>query len=465
MAVAGTVRVKVLLEENDAKRFFLGSNYAEVFVDNNTGKIVAVGDQYQLGVTDINTTNNFLKKADGIELLNKYKDQINPKLKQYNTNWEYTDATAVIADDALYTKKTEQISKDLLNTDRGSFNFVNDQNKAFEKLKTLEKPSTKNQVIVFPSDLIARGNGGVSYSQDTIRIKALQYIPPQRDILRGRRNVSIYDRGVLSNNQFLNDLEKDYKYEGEVILPMPLSIRDAVGAEWGVGALNTLALGLFSSVRDTYEPGGLGAAGALLRTGFKGFQAQEAWAALADAFTNAPGEGALKQQILNDLSSEIVGKLGIQVDPLQVLSRATGSVVNNNAELLFRGPKLRSFDFSWKLSPRSAEDSRRIRQMVRFFKIKSLPSVSTTGTIFMQTPNVFIVEYKKSNNERNEALPQPKVCALLDFRVDYTPDGVGWAAYGDDSQPVTSVISAVFHELTPLFANEYANQSADSVGF
>ncbi len=60
MAVAGTVRVKVLLEENDAKRFFLGSNYAEVFVDNNTGKIVAVGDQYQLGVTDINTTNNFL---------------------------------------------------------------------------------------------------------------------------------------------------------------------------------------------------------------------------------------------------------------------------------------------------------------------------------------------------------------------------------------------------------------------
>ena len=49
-------------------------------------KIVAVGDQYQLGVTDINTTNNFLKKADGIELLNKYKDQINPKLKQYNTN-------------------------------------------------------------------------------------------------------------------------------------------------------------------------------------------------------------------------------------------------------------------------------------------------------------------------------------------------------------------------------------------
>jgi hypothetical protein len=83
----------------------------------------------------------------------------------------------------------------------------------------------------------------------------------------------------------------------------------------------------------------------------------------------------------------------------------------------------------------------------------------------METPNVFVVQYTKANNERNEALPQPKICALLDFRVDYTPDGVGWAAYGDDSQPVTSVISLVFHELTPLFANEYANIAEDSVGF
>jgi hypothetical protein len=88
-----------------------------------------------------------------------------------------------------------------------------------------------------------------------------------------------------------------------------------------------------------------------------------------------------------------------------------------------------------------------------------------SDTIFIETPNVFVVQYVKSNNQRNEALPQPKICALLDFRVDYTPDGVGWAAYGDDSQPVTSVISAVFHELTPLFANEYAGLPEDSVGF
>ena len=464
MAVAGTTtRIKIAVEESDVARFFLGSEAVEVFVDSS-GRIVAVGDQFQLGITDQISTNKFVPHDEAAAFIEKYKDKINPQLKAYGFD-EITDPATRVADKSLFDKQTEVIQKDLANADRGSRNFIGAQEVGFEQLKTLEKPSTKGEVIVFPSDLITRGNGGVSYSQDTIRIRALQYTPPQQDILRGRRNVAIYDRGILSNNQFLTDLEKDYTYEGEVILPMPLSVRDAVGAEWGVGAINTLALGLFSSVRDKYEPGGLGDAAALFRTAFKGFSAEEAWVSLGEAFTNAPGDGALKQQILNDLSSEIVGKLGIQVDPLQVLSRSTGSVVNNNAELLFRGPKLRSFDFSWKLSPRSAEDSRRIRKMVRFFKLNSLPTVSTKGTIFMQTPNVFIVEYKKSNNQRNEALPQPKICALLDFRVDYTPDGVGWAAYGDDSQPVTSVISAVFHELTPLFANEYANQSADSVGF
>jgi len=461
--MAVPVRIKVELEENDFKSFAFGSQAIEVYYDAASNKVVAVGDQYQLGVSGVIPTNKFLSPTESAQILTKYKDKINKGLENNNLP-KFTDATEVLAPDTLFNKKTTEISKALANNDRGSWAFNKRQDELFATLKTLEKPSTKGQVIVFPSDLITRGNGGVSYSQDTIRVRALRYVPPQRDILKGLNNPAIYSRGVLSNNQFLNTIEKEYDYQGEVILPMPLSIRDAVGAEWGVGAINTLALGLFSGIRDKYESG-IGQAAALLRTGFKGYSAEEAWVELSNAFLNVGGSGQLRQQILNDLSSEIVGKLGIQVDPLQVLARSTGSVVNNNAELLFRGPKLRSFDFSWKLSPRSAEDSKRIRQMVRFFKLNSLPTISTTGTVFMQTPNVFIVEYKKSNNERNEALPQPKVCALLDFRVDYTPDGVGWAAYGDDSQPVTSVISAVFHELTPLFANEYANQSADSVGF
>ena len=40
------------------------------------------------------------------------------------------------------------------------------------------------------------------------------------------------------------------------------------------------------------------------------------------------------------------------------VQRATGKIINNNMELLFNGPTLRSFNFSFKLRPRSAITAR-----------------------------------------------------------------------------------------------------------
>ena len=447
---------------NNPARAAIGTDKVQVYLDQN-GKIVSMGETLTTGLAGTEIDKGVFSREKTIEVANSIKDQLNPQLKALGYS-EYTTANAIVADADLFKQRTEQVVNDRKNNDKESFNFRNRNTENVAALVSKTKPETSG-VIVFPTDLIvSSGGGSVSYSQDTIRIKALKYVPPQQDFLKGKRNAEIYSEGLGSNNQILN-LEQGYDYKGEVILPMPLSIRDAVGAEWGVGALNTLALGVFSAIRDKYENGAGGNVGTLLRTGFKNFQATEAWIALADAYAaGGGGAGNLRTQVLNDVTAEIAGKIGLQVDPLQVLARSTGSVVNNNAELLFRGPKLRSFDFSWKLSPRSSEDSRRIRQLIRFFKLNSLPYVKS-DTIFIETPNVFVVQYVKSDNQRNEALPQPKICALLDFRVDYTPDGVGWAAYGDDSQPVTSVISAVFHELTPLFANEYAGLPEDSVGF
>lgn len=444
-----------------------GTQDTYLYVDKS-GKIVSAaqvnGTPIALGSADIKR--DVLSRQQTLDFVTANLTEINKQVKaQLGVTKTFASASAAIAPEAAFTKESERVGNYLKNTDAASFNFRVANEANVQQFKSLKAPSTANQVIVFPSDLIVESNGsGVQYSQDTIRIKALKYVPPQKDFLKGQRNENIYKTGIISNNQVFKGYEtRDYDYRGEVILPMPLSVKDAVGAEWGISAMNTLALGLFSAVRDKYE-GGAGGIGALLRSGFRNFSSTEAWIALADAYA-AGGNGQLREQIVNDVTRDIVNSLGIQVDPLQALARSTGSVVNNNAELLFKGPKLRSFDFTWKLSPRNQADSSRIRKMVKWFKVNSLPYISESGAIFMETPNVFVVQYTKANNQRNEALPQPKICALLDFRVDYTPDGVGWAAYGEDSQPVTSIVTCVFHELTPLFANEYSLTADNDVGF
>lgn len=438
-----------------------------------TGKVIAA-------TKNVGDTVQTLTRAETNALLSNptAKTSLNAQFKVAGApHSQYTNSNDALATQQQFNSEKTKLDKIIQNTNtqeiiRGR-EFAN-QNKNNVSSITGKSPPVTSGVIVFPSDLIVKKeSGGTRYSQDTIRIKALKYRPPQEGFLSGSFNTGdLFTIGTVSNNQEftsydqLNSLIRNYDYRGEVILPMPLTVRDATGAEWGIDTVNALALGLYSSIRNTYE-GEIGQAGALGRTLFKQFAEVEAWASLAAGYSSAPSGGAIRTQVINNLTRDILASLGpdFKVDPLAALARSTGSVVNNNAELLFRGPKLRSFDCAWKLSPRSAEDSLRIRKMIRWFKINSLPYLSNTGAIFMETPNVFAVQYTKADNQRNESLPQFKLCALLDFRVDYAPDGVGWAAYEDDSQSVTSLITATFHELTPLFANEYANVPEGSVGY
>ena len=59
----------------------------------------------------------------------------------------------------------------------------------------------------------------------------------------------------------------------------------------------------------------------------------------------------LNQAILAAIAGEAVGVQGL-------LSRATGTVLNPNLELLFQGPQLRPFTFQFRLSPRGNRSCR-----------------------------------------------------------------------------------------------------------
>jgi len=133
-------------------------------------------------------------------------------------------------------------------------------------------------------------------------------------------------------------------------------------------------------------------------------------------------------------------------------------------ELLFRSPLLRNFGLAYRLTARSKDEAREIREIIRFFKQGMSPRNSNTGSnFFIRTPNVFGVEFKTTGDKRNISLPKFKVCALRGFSTDYSPDKM-WAAY-DDGHPVSVTIVMEFGELTPIYSGDFENLPAEDIGY
>ena len=89
---------------------------------------------------------------------------------------------------------------------------------------------------------------------------------------------------------------------------------------------------------------------------------------------------AFKPAILAGLAGQAVGVQGL-------LSRATGTVLNPNLELLFQGPQLRPFTFQFRLSPRGIKEAQEVKKIIRFFKqAMSVKTISTNA--FLKTPHV-----------------------------------------------------------------------------
>ena len=146
-----------------------------------------------------------------------------------------------------------------------------------------------------------------------------------------------------------------------------------------------------------------------------------------------------------------------------VFTRATGTVVNPNLELLFSGPRLRTFQFNFTLTPRSEKEATMVRRIIKFFKFCSAPSMSSSG-LFLKTPKIYTLKYifDQENGEQHPFLNKFKPCAMTSFNVNYTPDG-SYSTYKGGSM-TSYAITMSFGELQPIYAGDNADDSTD-MGF
>ena len=109
---------------------------------------------------------------------------------------------------------------------------------------------------------------------------------------------------------------------------------------------------------------------------------------------------------------------------------------------------------------------RALKQSMAIKKGQQLFEGGSRG-LLLGTPDVYKLRYIKARTQNDiKGLNKFKTCALQNMSVDYTGEAGRFAAYDDDSQPVTSIITLSFSELVPIYDTDYVEfaREDDNVG-
>jgi len=225
---------------------------------------------------------------------------------------------------------------------------------------------------------------------------------------------------------------------GRVYLPIPTGISDTNNCNWGSdGEMNAAQIAGAKIALGGITGGG---------EGFKKEIEGVVSSVLKDSGADA------KTAVANLIAGDAVGAGG------GLLKRVTGGVLNPNLELLFGGPGLRQFGFTFKMSARSEDEAKQIIGILRFFKQGMSPQKSTTN-LFVKAPHTFRITYLHKNNP-HKFLNEFKECALTSLTTNYTPEGQYATFY--DGVMVSYEMQMQFQELDPVFNEDYTKGTGSS---
>ena len=361
--------------------------------------------------------------------------------------------------------------------------FYNNFKKKSDNQQSIDPPLPKNPVY---ADSGLQYQGGSNYKrknttgkplyaypfdidplQDHLKIQQWQYVRPNI-------NASGASTGPSQTTNIAGESVKGSELQGSILLPMP-KVVDVNGADWGENKLTAFGIGILGATS--------GLARAVNLTPGETLDDKERKRLLLQEFEDAgvSTKGLDVDKLLSGLSQVTQGAqsalltgatgfagnaLGVNISPDTILARTSGVVLNPNAEMLFQGPVIRDFNFSFLMIARSEDEGKNIRRIIKWFKKGMAPKFRNTTLI--KSPDIFTLEYRnaggllKTVNRFN-----PGGLALTTVNVDYAPSGY-WSAYRD-SQPVAVKMDLNFTELRPIYQKDQEDDDVfrglDSVGF
>ena len=321
--------------------------------------------------------------------------------------------------------------------DRNPINLGSDRGVTLSKIKGPDG----SQTLRYPLTMIVEGEkNGIPQGQDYLKIGIRTYKPVGRTLIRG------------ITGEFKNQISNATAH---IILPIPSNIQDGNSVSYADGSLDGLTAAIADKSLNFMSQGGDGST-----VQNAGQKFMESLKDLGSVFTGESGD-VLKNLFLRGLAADAANLVGVgNITREQLLARESGGILNPNMELLFNGVSLRSFKFSFKLTPRDEDESKVIKAIIRVLKANMAPKIAGQGT-FLKTPSVFDLAYMQGNRS-HPFLHKFKTCALTDMSVNYTGEGI-YATYSD-ATPVSMVMDLSFKELEPIYDVDY-EENDNTVGY
>jgi len=266
--------------------------------------------------------------------------------------------------------------------------------------------------------------------QDCMKFQIIQYVPSKLGI--GAQNTTLRTSTPALKNILAT-----------ITLPMPSGgISDRNSVDWGSSQLNPVEAAFADTAMAMIAGGG-------------------------EAGANAAGKNLQAATANKDVTTALIAIKASEaaVGGTGLLSRVAGLAVDSSLELLFNGPSLREFSFSFKMTPRSKKEAEMVRSIIRTFK-QAMSVKRSQSVLLLKAPHTFRISYITSTQD-HPYLNRFKECALTNCSVNYTPDGQ-YMSYDDSSPDGRSMtayeLSLSFNELEPIFDDDYDDGKDDASG-
>ena len=163
----------------------------------------------------------------------------------------------------------------------------------------------------------------------------------------------------------------------------------------------------------------------------------------------------LAQAVARSTAKYISDNTGTNISGLFDL--ATGTAINPNLAVLFRGPTLKSHSFSWIFSPRSATESQNIKRIIAIIKRAMHPSrQSDTSSAILKYPCECLIEFVGVKDNAVFLYPLRPV-VVEELVVNYAPNQLP-SFFQNSDEPTSLEITIQCQE-----TSYYTRESFDNV--